>query len=617
MNTFRFSEKSCESLPGLSVMERAFPGRFSADGVLLEFEAGRAQAGWDIQGPGGEAGFRVRYAAPCDAYRALGLLMAGDAPTGQDRACSLVGVMWDVSRNAVIRPEKWEEIFLRLALMGINSLQLYMEDVYEIPGEPFFGYGRGAYSAEELRGIDDAGRRLGIEVVPCIQTLGHLTQIEQWPPYHEMMDVPGVLMVDSERTRTLIGKMLDQVAACFRSRTIHIGMDEAHGIGTGNFLRKHGYERPFDILNRHLKMVTEMCLERGLAPMMWSDMYFRIGSARNDYYDREAVIPDEVAASVPPGVDLVYWDYYHGDVAFYEEWIQRHRALGKEPVFAPGGWNWGRFWAYEPKWRETLSAGMQAAHNQKLDRVFLTLWGDDGAEFHPASVFPAIQYFAEYAYVGNPDASALERQFAAIFPEVSLAGYLKASRLDEIPDAQGKPGCCPNPSKWILWHDPVLGFLNPQIPSDVSEHYRELAAALDHPGADEPLRFAAQVARAVALKAELHNTARSAWKVKNSAEMERLRDEIVPECVRALRGLRQAHQAAWMQWNKPFGWEVLERRYAGVIARVESLGALLDACLQNPAHHVSEWERDPLPIFERPEDAYFTFAQAATPSAIK
>jgi hypothetical protein len=42
-----------------------------------------------------------------------------------------------------------------MALMGLNMLQLYTEDTYEIENEPFFGCLRGKYTAKELSAIDD------------------------------------------------------------------------------------------------------------------------------------------------------------------------------------------------------------------------------------------------------------------------------------------------------------------------------------------------------------------------------------------------------------------------------------------------------------------------------
>ena len=41
-----------------------------------------------------------------------------------------------------------------LALMGYSTFELYMEDTYQIEGHLYFGYFRGAYSAEELQEIE-------------------------------------------------------------------------------------------------------------------------------------------------------------------------------------------------------------------------------------------------------------------------------------------------------------------------------------------------------------------------------------------------------------------------------------------------------------------------------
>ena len=56
---------------------------------------------------------------------------------------SRLGVMLDCSRNAVMKPEKVKEFIDILAKIGYNVLELYMEDTYEIEGEPYFGYLRG------------------------------------------------------------------------------------------------------------------------------------------------------------------------------------------------------------------------------------------------------------------------------------------------------------------------------------------------------------------------------------------------------------------------------------------------------------------------------------------
>lgn len=63
--------------------------------------------------------------------------------------------MIDCSRNGVLLPKSVYFLLNNMALMGLNMLQLYTEDTFEIEGEPFFGYLRGKYSARELASIDD------------------------------------------------------------------------------------------------------------------------------------------------------------------------------------------------------------------------------------------------------------------------------------------------------------------------------------------------------------------------------------------------------------------------------------------------------------------------------
>src|SRR5699024_12394110 len=87
-----------------------------------------------------------------------------------------VGPMFDMSRNAVMNEKAFKGMIHRLAIMGFNAAMLYMEDTYEVKGEPYFGYMRGRYSQQKLKQYDDYGNQFGLEVIPCIQTFGHLEE---------------------------------------------------------------------------------------------------------------------------------------------------------------------------------------------------------------------------------------------------------------------------------------------------------------------------------------------------------------------------------------------------------------------------------------------------------
>jgi hypothetical protein len=569
---------------GWAAIEAEFPERFgrgrAALPVAFEGMPRGAKASLRIERDG--AGVRICYRRPTDAFRALGQVLGGERGPWEEAArFDLLGVMLDVSRNAVLAEGALRSLLCRFALMGIHAVLLYAEDTYAVPGEPFFGYLRGGYSAAELRRIDAFARGLGIEVIPCIQTLGHMAQVLQWPAYAGVRDTPSILLAGEEKTYALLGKMLRAASAPFRTRRIHVGMDEAHGLGTGQYKARRGARDPFGIFNAHLARVRGICRGLGLRPMIWSDMYFRLGSRRNDYYDRASVIPARVAARIPRDVQLVYWDYYHHDAAFYREWIRRHRRLGFEPVVAAGVWTWDHFWAALPHSFSALDACMGACKAEGVREAFVTLWGDDGAECDFFSGLPGIQHFAEHGYGAGVDEGRRRRNFRGSCG-ADFDAWGLASRLDSVPGVRRPGRSATNLSKVLLWQDPFLALGDPHLKGrSLAGHYRALAAALEKAArgsrADARLRFPAALARALEEKAPLRREMARAHARKDRAAALRIARRSLPRLRARVEALRRLHRELWFRDHRPFGWEVLERRYGGLLARLETVGMRLEA----------------------------------------
>ncbi len=271
-------------------------------GEMLVFQSGAPAGVVEVRREAGT--YTIRYDKPARAGRGVGLVLGGWMKDGQTHReqCPFetFGIMLDCSRNAVVRPDHFKLWLRRLALLGYDTAMLYTEETYEIHGEDYFGYLRGRFTAAELKDINDYARSRGIEMVGCIQTLGHLEQMLKWSHYRPLKDTDSVLLADDEATYQFIGRMLDVFKQAFGSNRIHIGMDETHDLGRGRFMDLYGAKRGFDIFNRHLDRVRSLCAERGLAPMIWSDMYFRMGSRTGDYYDLASVVPDDVRDASRP-----------------------------------------------------------------------------------------------------------------------------------------------------------------------------------------------------------------------------------------------------------------------------------------------------------------------------
>ncbi len=152
-----------------------------------------------------------------------------------------------------------------------------------------------------------------MEFIPCIQTLAHLIAYLKWniSSIQAIRDVDNILLIGDERTYALIDKMFEALSH-LKTRTINIGMDEAHLVGLGQYLNQHGYQKRSLIMCQHLERVLDIADKYGFHCSMWSDMFFQLLTASKDYTG-QLEIDSEIQAyldRLKDRVTLIYWDYY-------------------------------------------------------------------------------------------------------------------------------------------------------------------------------------------------------------------------------------------------------------------------------------------------------------------
>ncbi len=555
----------------LTRLGEAYPlrpaGRRAATNRLhLSFEPGYA-GGWSASRRG--AAVTIRYDGRHHALRAVGTALSGLIPAGktvtESTPFKTLGIMLDCSRNAVMTVEHFKQWLQQLALLGYNMAMLYTEDTYALPDEPYFGYLRGRYSATELRAIDAAAADLGIEMIGCIQTLGHLEQILRWPAFRPVRDTASVLLADEDATYALIEKMIATMAGAFRSRRLHVGMDEAHDLGRGRFMDRFGYQRGYDIFNRHLGRVIAICERHGLKPMIWSDMYFRMGSDDGEYYNPACRIPDDVKRDIPKAAELVYWDYYHAEQSFYDDWIARHRDLGSEPLMGSGIWTWHRFSYDRDITERTVGPCLQACRAAKLQEVFFTLWGDDGAFCEFDTAMAGLTFAAEGAYRdGLPDVRQLERRLAAV-TGMDYRTLIRAADVNTLCQAAR-----------LMWDDPLLGVywkqemaIAPTFWPKTAEKYRKLLkdlAPVRNRKKPVDLAYVYAVADCLYEKIRLRLDLEEAYAARHRPSLEKVAARI-PDVVARFDRLLLAFRRQWLRRNKPNGMESVQMRLGGQIER--------------------------------------------------
>ena len=158
----------------------------------------------------------------------------------------------ECSSGVVPTVEKVKEYLTVLSEMGYDRLYLGMADAYKIMEEPYFNYKRGGYTAEDLREMDDYAKSRSIELIAQIHTLSHLHFLRKYPEYFDLFDTDNILLVGDDRVYVLIEHMVKAISEGLSTRKIHIGLDEAFGIGTGEYLKKFGPADKKDLILRHL-----------------------------------------------------------------------------------------------------------------------------------------------------------------------------------------------------------------------------------------------------------------------------------------------------------------------------------------------------------------------------
>jgi hypothetical protein len=199
--------------------------------------------------------------------------------------------------------------------------------------------------------------------------------------------------------------------------------------------------------------------------------------------------------------------------------------------------------------------------------------------------------------------------------------WVSASALDRLPGVESRPI---NPSKVLLFEDPLLGMWEPQFPMErLPAHYAELArrleAAASRGGADGRLAFPALVARVLAAKTALRPKLAAAYRAGDKEGIRRIAASELPELAVFVDRLWRAHRELWLETYKPFGLEVLEMRYGFLRTRLESLALRLDDYLGGKLASIPELETELLPIYPLPEGkapAVEDFRRIASPSRI-
>ncbi len=302
------------------------------------------------------------------------------------------------------KPEYLDALVPRLAAFKINGLVIELEDKFLYTRRPEISAPVGL-SAEYLQSLADRCRRYGIELIPLVQGLGHVSYILRHDEYAGLRERPDSFAEFcplAEGTYDVLFDLYDEVAGATKgTKYFHIGGDEARLMGScPKCAEALKTSSRFDLYNAWLTRCADHVRSLGRTPMVWDDMLLR--NAGNDL------------SALPRDLLYVRWNYSANAGTRNKARLDAYAAAGLQVIVAAATQTDG---PYVPIYEEhfaNIGGFAKAAADAGLLGILTTAWEDSGN--HTETFWPGYAATGACAWNSATDADfAFLEKFTRVF----------------------------------------------------------------------------------------------------------------------------------------------------------------------------------------------------------
>lgn len=149
------------------------------------------------------------------------------------------GISMDLYSGEVYTMDLMKRNIRRLAHYKLNLLVLYLEDAFEFPSHRDIGELRDRLTTREVKELDVFARRHHVELVPCYDSPGHMSNTLNHPNYKRLREgteteaQKAVINLTHPDAYPLLKDLYGDLCRAFSSEINYVSGDEAFAIGTG------------------------------------------------------------------------------------------------------------------------------------------------------------------------------------------------------------------------------------------------------------------------------------------------------------------------------------------------------------------------------------------------
>ncbi len=347
------------------------------DGAVLTVEVGDNGEGYELwiekeavrikaQGPAG-AFYAIQTLRQIFRHDTVPCLYIQDCPDFPYR-----GFYHDVTRGKVPTVASMKWLVDQMAYYKMNSLQLYVEHVFEFEETKDLIGETGYLTKEELKEIDAYCRENFIEFIPSLSTFGHLFELLNQDKYKHLsviknyealpnrwIDRMGHHTIDPLQPESIevIKSLIDQYTPCFETDLFNICCDETFDLTRTYSNTEHD---PAKLYVDFVKQIIAHLQSKGKRVMMWADILLK---------------HPETITDIPEDIYFLNWHYSANPP---EQDIIRFAELGRKQIVCPGTSIWNRFCAQVTESEKNISLMAEYGYKHGAVGVLNTNWGDFG-----------------------------------------------------------------------------------------------------------------------------------------------------------------------------------------------------------------------------------------------
>jgi len=373
--------------------------------------------GVEISAPGVD-GIRYGLQTLCQLVSRNGRIRAlhiTDQPDFLDR-----GIMLDVSRGKVPTRTTLEALVDLCSRLRLNVLMLYIEHTFDFRRHPEIARDSSPLDARTMLELDVYAADRGVELIPCLQSLGHMEQLLSIDRYAHLAESDRHWSVSPSQpgTYTLLEDLYDEFLPLFGSSRFNANCDEPFDLGRGQSARRAPGKTPGTLFADHVIKLEQLAAKHGKQLMIWADFALQH--------------PDQLSRL---DRDVVLLDWWY-EATFDADRIRKLRTKGSEIWACPGTSSWNCLFPRTENSQENITRWADAGRRHSATGLLNTDWGDFGHYNALGVSLHSYAWGAQQAWSGDTDAKQFDHAFGhQIFDEDSTRLGQLYRRLGSIHDA--------------------------------------------------------------------------------------------------------------------------------------------------------------------------------------